>query len=297
MYAIKIFTFFIICFFTSLCYGQDRGENVRRTYIKLSDWKKLNKRALTKQDSLNFLIRDNDTLVLTDTINRPPGISVPYTYKDSTFLDLYSKSAFRLKNDSTDYKKTTKYWKKPLKVFFGNHVSRKVKRDVRKFAKSTINLIDSLSIEFVNRVEDSNFIIYYDDDYDYESKMNKRQNATYYMHWKGSKISKVSIYIDNTFYFSDKLRLKEIKRLFIQSLGHFELVDDLPCDSYFSNCVSQEKQLTALDIEILKYHYDYGICKGTDLETFRIQHKTSKKLLKRNPKNKMGFFHAFEDEN
>ncbi|RRO14431.1 hypothetical protein [Flavobacteriaceae bacterium 14752] len=276
------------------CNAQNKnGKPITRTYIKLSDWKKLNKRSLTKQDSLNFLIRNNDTLVLTDNKHRPPGVSVLYTYKDSNFLDLYSKTAFRLKNDSTDNSKTTRYWKKPLKVFFADHISGSVKRDFKRFAKSTIDLIDSLSIDFVRNVEDSNVVIYYDDDYNYESRMNRKQNSAYYMHWNRSQISKLSIYVDNTYFFSDKLRLMEIKRLFIMGLGHFQLLDGFPCDSYFSKCISQEKKLSDLDKELLQYHYDYGICKGTDYKTFKAQHKRAKKILKASPNNRMRFFHPF----
>ncbi len=282
---------------TWFCDAQNKnGKTTTRTYIKLSDWKKLNRQPLTKQDSLNFLIRNNDTLVLTDNKHRPPGVSVPYTYKDSNFLYLYSKTAFRLKNDSTDHKKTTRYWKKPLKVFFAENVSRSVKRDFERFAKSTIELIDSLSIDFVRKVEGSNIIIYYEDDFDFESKMNKKKNSDYYMHWNRSKISKLSIYVDNTYFFSDKLRLMEIKRLFILGLGHFQPLEVFSCDSYFSKCISEEKKFSDLDIELLKYHYDYGICKGTDYETFKAQHKRAKKILKASPNNRMGFFHPFNNK-
>jgi hypothetical protein len=152
-------------------------------------------------------------------------------------------------------------------------------------------LIDSLSIDFVEKVEDSNVIIYYEDDYDYESKMNKKQNSSYYMHWSGSKITKLAIYVNNRYFFSDKLRLMEIKRLFVMGLGHFELLDGLPCDNYFSSCISQEKQLSDLDIELLQYHYDYGICKGTELKDFREQHKTAKELLKKDSNNRLRFRH------
>jgi len=290
----KIFIFSLIFLMFWFCDAQNKkGKPITRTYIKLSDWKKLNKRPLTKQDSLNFLMKDNDTLVLINNKDRSPGVPVPYTYKDSNFLALYSKTAFRLKNDSTDNNRTTRYWKKPLKVFFADHVSGSVKRDFKRFAKSTIDLIDSLSIDFVRNVEDSNLIIYYEDDYDYESKMNKKQNSGYYMHWNRSQISKLSIYVDNTYFFSDKLRLMEIKRLFIMGLGHFQLIDSLPCDSYFSSCISQEKELTDLDTDLLQYHYDYGICKGTDFETFREQHAKAKKILKASPNNRMRFFHRF----
>jgi hypothetical protein len=35
------------------------------------------------------------------------------------------------------------------------------------------------------------------------------------------------------------------------------------------------------DLEILKYHYSYGICKGTNLETFEKNHSDAKQHLRK----------------
>jgi hypothetical protein len=43
------------------------------------------------------------------------------------------------------------------------------------------------------------------------------------------------------------------------------------------------------DLEILKYHYSYGICKGTDLIVFEKNHKDAKETLKGN--SKIEFIH------
>ncbi|MCD2259073.1 DUF2927 domain-containing protein [Psychroserpens luteolus] len=284
-------TLFLCCYFFSVAQTERKPIKTRQ-YIPLSSWKKIYKKPLTKQDSMNFVIKGKDTLVMLTSVPRPNGAFVPYEYKDSTFLSYYTKIAFRLKNDSTDKKQTMKYWKQPLRVFITGSFSGKVERDFKKFAKSTINHIDSLQIKFVNKVEDSNFIVYSHEDYDYESKINKKSNSAYYMHWsKSNKITKFAMRINTSHYFSDKLRLMEIKRYFIQSLGYFKTIDEFSCDSYFSLCNSKEKQLTSLDIELLKYHYSYGICKGTDLHTFLDQHKKAKEMLRLNPKNKMNFIH------
>lgn len=285
----------LLFFCTSLLFSQPKEKHANtKKYVSLASWRLVYGEPLTKKDSLNFVYVNNDTLVLLRPDVIPKGRHVPYEYKDSTFLSYYKKIAFRLKNDSTDKKQVMRYWKKPIKVFFGKSVSNNAKKELKDFAKSTVNLIDSLKIEFVNTVEESNYIIYYSEDYNYESKINTRSKSEYYMHWNGGKITKFAMRIDSNHYFSDKLRVMEMKRYFIESLGYFKTLEDFECDSYFSSCHSKEKKLTSLDIEILKYHYSYGICKGTNLETFENQHKRARELLKENPKNKMNFYHPYE---
>jgi hypothetical protein len=93
-------------------------------------------------------------------------------------------------------------------------------------------------------------------------------------------------------YFNETLRLYELKKYFIQNLGYFNLINDFDCDSYFSNCYSPNKKLSALDLELIKYHYSYGICKGTDLNTFQEQHQRAKETLEDSDK-KIIFFHPY----
>lgn len=62
---------------------------------------------------------------------------------------------------------------------------------------------------------------------------------------------------------------------------HFTLQDDFYCTSYFSNCFNNDKILNDFDLKLIKYHYSYGICKGTDLKTFTIQHENAKSILKK----------------
>jgi hypothetical protein len=45
-----------------------------------------------------------------------------------------------------------------------------------------------------------------------------------------------------------------------------------------------------LDFEIIKYHYSYGICKFTDLETFEENHTHAKEAIKNG--GKMFFTHS-----
>ena len=87
-------------------------------YISIKQYKRIYNKVLTKSDSLNFKFRNNDTLVKVQNYKVPKGISVPYEYKDSTFLELYKKIAFNpIHKDSTN-SKPMKYWKDGIKIFF-----------------------------------------------------------------------------------------------------------------------------------------------------------------------------------
>ena len=72
-----------------------------------------------------------------------------------------------------------------------------------------------------------------------------------------------------------------MKSYFFKSLGYFKLSNKYKCESYFSNCFSNNKNITNFDLSLLKYHYSYGICKGTSLKTFNEQHKRAKQQLKK----------------
>lgn len=287
--------FILIIFFSLNSFSQQKkNESVphKNIYIPLKIYKKEFKKPLTKQDSLNFKFSDSDTLVLVKNYIRPKGVSVPYEYKDSTFLHYYKKIAFNHKNDSLSKKTTMKYWKDDIKIFFSKSVSRKTKKEFMDFAESIDKKIDSLTVFEVKRVEDSNYIIYYFNDFEYESRMVNYKNSDYYMYWNGkNQIYRNTIKLDSKLFFNEKLRLYELKKFFLKSLGHFNFISDFDCSSYFSNCYSKEKTLNLLDIELLKYHYSYGICKGTDLETFEEQHKIAKETLKKH-NHKINFFHS-----
>ncbi|WP_179345136.1 hypothetical protein [Winogradskyella ursingii] len=270
-----------------------KGDTIFRTYIPIKQYRDAGFGPLTKKDSLNFRYVKKDTLVLMPNKPRPNGRMVPYKYKDSTFLNIYAQTAFGLRNDSTDNKRTTLYWKKPLNIFFAKNIEKDVKKDFKNFVDDVLAQIDSLSVNYVNKVEASNYVIYTSEDYDYESKINKKDKSVYYMHWKNGEIDKLAMRINSEVYFSKKLQLMEMKRFFVQSLGYFRMLKELPCESYFSSCHSQEKRLTELDIEFLRYHYGYGICKGINYENFQTLHKNLKKKLKSGPNSKVYLFYPY----
>lgn len=268
---------------------------VKKTYVRINDYIGKYKEPLTKKDSLNFIFKDNDTLVLIVDHMKPKGVSVPYEYKDSTFLQYYKKIAFNHKSDSVNNKTTMKYWKDDIRIFFSESVSRKTKKGLMAFAKSIDNAVDSLRISEVKNVKDSNYVIYYFGDYDYETKMTFYKYSGDYSWWQHNRIYKHFIKLDTKKYFSEYLIQSRLRDDFVKSLGYFNLIDDLECESYFSNCFSPNKELTELDIELIKYHYSYGICKGTSLETFEEQHKRAQEIFKETGHH-LRFFYSFEDE-
>lgn len=265
-------------------YRKLKRKNIgTRYYISLKQYHDNYSKPLTKKDSLSFKIREHDTLVLIeDNTKKKYSRGVTYTYKDSTFLDLYKKVAFKHKNDSVSEKSTLKYWKNDIKIYFGNNVSEEVKNSFMKFAKKISRNIDSLNISRVNKIEKSNFIIYYFDDYNYESRLLNTKSSDYYMFWNNqNEINKCAIKINNIKLFNDKLRLIKLKELFFKTLGHFKTSNELICESYFSNCYSEDKKIQSIDWELLKYHYDYGIGKGISLGIFNKIHKESKEKLRK----------------
>jgi hypothetical protein len=263
------------------CQNQNDSLLVIKRYLLLKDYQiQFYNEPLTKNDSSNFLYRGNDTLVLLKNNRIPKGTIVPYEYKDSTFLNYYEKIAFNHANDSISLKTYMKYWKDEIKIFFSKSVSKKTKKDLMNFAKTIDKAVDSLRISEVKNLEDSNYIIYYNGDYEYESRFifNKSND---YSWWKQNKIYRYALKLDPESLFSEHLIQYKLRESFIKSLGFFKLINDFDCESYFSNCYSPNKKLTVLDIEILRYHYSYGICKGTNLETFQNQHKNAKDLYKK----------------
>lgn len=263
---------------SSFSYAQKSNDSI---YVYLKDYKDKYKTPLTKTDSLSFFFHGNDTLVKKEQIANPKRVNVPYEYKDSTFLKYYTKAAFRtIGVDSIDNKQTMRYWKSPINIFFSKSISRKTKRKFMNFAKSIANQIDSLQVSEVKHLEDSNYTIYIFGDYEYNANLAKNTSTDYHIKWNGKQqIYKGGIKINTNRYLNESLVLLKLKELFIGSLGHFKFLNTLNCESYFSDCHSPQKALTALDVELLKYHYSYGICKGVNLECFNDLHYSIKKRL------------------
>ncbi len=289
----KIITslFLLIFIFGHSQKHEHKTDSIHKIYVPIKQYKKKFTEDLTKEDSLNFKFKDNDTLVMVNqTVSR--GVYVPYEEKDSVFLANYKKIAFNHKKGEFSYDTRMKYWEKPIKIFFSKDVSKNVREEFMKFTKEISSEIDSLNISRVRKLEDSNYVIYYSGNYEYESRIHHYKSSNYYAYWSlhSSQIYRNSMRIHIEKEFNDTLVLKKMKDLFLQSLGQFKFLDEFECDNYFANCHSDKKKFSALDLEILKYHYSYGICKGTDLLTFEEQHKQAQELLKEHG-IKMNFIH------
>lgn len=277
----SIFSFlFILPFLLNAQHHIDTNVVVK-SYMPIKLYKENYTRNLTKNDTLNFRIKDNDTLVLITDDIKSKGRVVPYEPKDSTFLYYYKKVAFNHKDNDFSKNTSMKYWKSDIKIYFSPSVTNKTKNNLMSFAKEISKNIDSLNIYQVKHIEESNYIIYYFGDYEYEPKMVNYKSSDYYIYWNKNRINRGSIKLDTKKFFNEKLIQHKLREFFIQSIGHFKLIDDFDCESYFSDCYAPDKKLTALDLEILSYHYSYGICKGTSLEIFEEQHKNAQEIYEK----------------
>ena len=263
----------------------------KRAYMPLRQYKRRFKKPITKEDSLNFKYKNNDTLVLLKNYIPPKGIQVTYETKDSTFLEIYKDIIYRkhhrnkVKNQSN---LTMRYWKSNIKIHFTKSVNKSVERELKKFAKLISKEIDSLNITFVNKLEKSNYLIYgynTEDDYKYEKRI-KNNTIDYYITWDGQqRIYDCKLQINSNFYDNNSDLILKSKKMFLQSLGHFNYTSLLPKESYLSILYYEGKTFSKEDLEILKYHYSYGICKGTNLKEFEKQHyRAIKSLSKKNSK-------------
>lgn len=283
----KVFIFLIIVLIPFMINSQITSKKrvMRGNYISLSLYKKKFDNKLTKKDSLNFIFKNNDTLVkLPDDFKLHDGVKVPYEFKDSVFLEIYKDVVYKKHHPSKKNinKLTMRLWKDSIKIYFTQSVDSVTKKELIKFAKQLSDEVDSLKVTIVNNIEKSNYLVYEvnsTNNYQYEPRI-KSNRTDYYLFWdKKQKIYNCRLQIFN----KGSLNQKGIisKRRFFESLGKFNYTMLLSKESLLSSLYSNNKKLTNLDLEILKYHYSYGICKGTKLDKFEEQHGRAQKLLQK----------------
>lgn len=286
----RIFFYFftvIICFNG---YSQDSTavNRVRNAYININTYREKGN-TLTKKDSLDFLIEGEDTLVLvTEKFLQKliqgdaKTVRVKYEPKDSLFLETYKNIVFGSKENSNA---TLKIWKDDIKIFFDTSVPKLHREALMNFAKEISQDIDSLNIRNVKSKKESNYLVYYinnENDIDYEPRITNKYSG-YYVNWNGKQeLTHASVKISAMNIKSQEYQISYLKNNFIKTLGYFGNVDSVKCNSYFSKC-SGIKNLTSNDLEVIKYHYSYGICKGTNREDFEEIHRKMKKTLKMHP--------------
>ncbi|SHF86955.1 hypothetical protein SAMN05444483_10341 [Salegentibacter echinorum] len=273
---------YLVIFFTiSLAYSQD---TIVKRYISLSYYKKSGK-PITQKDSANFRYHNGDTLVpVSADFEIPQGknkVKVPYEEKDSTFLELYKNVVYGTDQSPKD-PMFMRYWKDSVKVYFEPSVPGSQANELMEFGNKISKNIDSLNIKRVFTIDDSNYRIYYlNSEYNTDFEPRIVNKSGYYVHWNGkNQIYKTDLKINTSQTDNDNYIFELLKFQFFRSLGYFRSSKKLDCRSYLSAC-RVPRQLTDIDLELLKYHYSYGVCKGVNLEDFEELHNKFSKLRKK----------------
>lgn len=257
---------------------------------------RINNFPLSKEDSLNFKVKNGDTLipVSKETLAEIRGkkTRVPYEPRSKDFLEIYEHIVFGTpdKRESS----TLKIWKEPLKLYFDPSVPKAHQKALLRFAKEVSLDVDSLRIFEAEKRDKANFLIFYKnniDDFDLEPRISDKRKAGFYLNWNDKQRLTRGVLKVNTFHVPGaKDQLDLLKYYFFRSLGYFYFSPKLPCESYLSAC-PVKRELTQEDLDILKYHYSYGIAKGVDIKTFRRIHKEYQELTDKYPDSKHYIVH------
>ena len=286
---IKLLLLFL--WFSGICLGQSTDSIINSSTQQiqtLADTIQKSHPIPVNEVQLNALMNNRSFI-------RDGMVQVPYEPKSDEFLDRYMEVVFRRSKTLDSLNKTRmRLWKESLRVFMDPSVPKEDRDSFEEFAQRLDKEVDSLSIEFVEHPKSSNYRIYYtNQEFTNEYEANLIGSIqSYYIYWDGYKINKGFLKINSERISEPMVRQKLMQWRFFQSLGHFTLQDDLPCEDYLSSCFNVEKELSAQDLEVLKYHYSYGICKGTRVLEFRAQHERARESLEENPNNKYYFVHS-----
>lgn len=292
----NIFVFLLFAF-TSAIFSQHNQLNLHSKviYMEYKNYKSLKKSGNKVIDSIGFNIVKNDTLIIINGYDEK-GIKVLYEEKDSIFLERYKRLVFNKKYQKKEerLKPRMKIWKDEVKIYFDKSVSHHNSKKLSEFINYLDKEIDSLKITVVKDKDNSNYFIYsIDDTNDINLDIRIQGNDGYYLLWNFKQnIYSCSLKINAKKNLNEEQVLTNLKVNFIRSLGYFyQELDYSDCNSYFSICKSDKKEFGKKDLEILKYHYSYGICKGTNLETFEKNHKDAKESIKKG-NTKFYFIHS-----
>lgn len=290
----KFFLFVVIGLISLKTYSQD---TIRKVFFPIEHYKNSGEK-LTKQDSLKFKFHNGDTLVevseayITAQNSSENGkVRVPYEPKDSLFLEIYKNVVYNNQKENTR-KEFMRYWKDSVKIYFEPSVPDFQARELMNFASHISSDIDSLNIVRVANPEESNFKVYFlnaENNTDFEPRIN---GNGYYINWnEKSQITSGFLKVNSARVKSKKHQLSLLKFHFLKSLGHFKNSETLDCKSYLSAC-NTPREITKMDLDLLKYHYSYGICKGVGLQTFENLHSQMQAKLKEEPNAKLFLIHS-----
>lgn len=287
---------FLIVFLSINLFGQ-KVEHRKRTYLKIADYKKKfpNETIVFKKG--NYQILNGDTLIWVKNHKPLEGVLVKYEPKDSLFLETYKDVVYqKFSNLNPKKKEYMKLWKTPIKIYFAPSLDRFYKEKIINAANYLSSNIDSLRISYTDTLENSNFVIYQIDEKNqrrYSKNMVNNIYVDYYILWNSARIydAKLEINLKKFKHIAKEVHANYLLVNFYKTLGRFHESSRLPCESVFSTCRSNNKKLTPIDFEIIKYQYSYGICKFTDLETFSESHKKAKIELRNG--REMRFLHPY----
>lgn len=278
----------VVCFLLSFSgFAQDTLiKQKTRKMMGISHFRS-NGIPLTKKDSLNWVIHNNDTLVPVENFpsEGPDKVRVLYEPRDEEFLEMYKQAVFG-HTEELQEKSTIKVWKGPIKLFFDPSVPEAHREELLDFSEKVSSGIDSLTITEVQERAKSNFLVFYrnsDEDFDQEQRISNSRNSGYYISWNGKQQINRGVVKVNAFRVTDENHgLGLLKYHFFKALGYFHFSPKVPCKGYLSGC-AVKRELTTEDLEILKYHYSYGMCKGIDMKSFDKIHRDSKRTLEEHP--------------
>lgn len=289
----------ILLFFSFSAIAQDTIRSTSAAYIPIKSYKALGYN-ITQNDSLNFKFVKGDTLVKMpkgfERSQLVKGIAVPFEPQDSTFLEVYKNVVFANQRSYTKNAPTLKIWQDDIKIFFEPTVPGKHQKLLMEFTERISADIDSLNIKKVKKRENANFHIYYlnqDSDIDYDLRMESKKEG-FYISWNGKQqLYEAYLKIDTRLFSNQESVIESLKVNFFQALGYFYFSEKVPAPGFLS-LTSSEKKLTDLDLKILKYHYSFGICKGTKLNEFEATHENYRNMIKENPNSELTIIHPYE---
>jgi len=279
---------FLVLLSISINYAQHNKTGILNdlVYMDIKSYRNYKLSVDNTIDSIGYKIDKNDTIITVKGY-KTKGVKVPYEEKDSIFLERYKDIVYNKKYYKKNVKvaPTMKTWKSEIKIYVDMSLNKNIVKEFKEFTKYIDQEVDSLKISFVTAIGESNYFIYGVTD-----SMSKNLDVRiinkegFYLEWNNKQnINSCSLKVNTQDKLSNEQIVTSLKVNFVRSLGYFYAQpDNLDCTSYFSTCPSYQKIFGKKDLEILKYHYSYGICKGTDLIIFEKNHKEAKESMKKN---------------
>ncbi|WP_029037507.1 hypothetical protein [Salinimicrobium xinjiangense] len=257
-----------------------------RRYISLKHIKE-REIALTKMDSSNFQYREGDTLVLISAALKmyfPDGVKVQIEPQDSLFIEKYKAAVYGARNKRDRAKQSIKVWKEGIRIHFDESVPEEHQKELIKFGKELASQIDSLNMREVSNRNEANYFVFYrndPDDFDLDPRITDKESG-YYLNWERHYFTRASLKVNTYAYAYEQQALMNLKKRFFETLGYFKSILSNSCKSFLAAC-GIVKELSAEDLEILKYHYSYQNCIGIGIKEFETQHEYRRKRFAEHP--------------